>query len=105
MSNAHALWDTGLAAIVHPPIIRITDFDTMAEMADHIGGLSVDTEVARHKRECYFEYASRVQFYATHRQIRHQVRWRSVRSVHLSPHARWRPRTPRTSAGPATRGD
>jgi hypothetical protein len=61
MPNAH-LWDPGLAAGVHPAMIHVTDFDTMAEMADHIRGLSVDTEIARRKRERYFEYVDRVPF-------------------------------------------
>jgi hypothetical protein len=59
MPNAH-MWDPGLVAGVHPAIIHVTDFVSMAELADHLRDLSLDTEAARSKRARYFEYLEKL---------------------------------------------
>ena len=56
MPNSHD-WDPGIAAGVHPAMIHVQDFDSLAELAAFITSLGADTEEARRRRLRYFEFA------------------------------------------------
>ena len=59
MPNGH-LWDPGIVAGVHPAMIHVSDFESMADLADYIHYLSLDTDEARSARYKYFEFVNHI---------------------------------------------
>jgi len=55
LPNSHD-WDPGIVAGVHPAMIHVQDFDSLAELADFVNKLGADTESARVRRHRYHEY-------------------------------------------------